>query len=110
MSALALSNKKWLLEAQVEPGQNAFDLQPDEIKQDLLNGILKLRERNLLKRNAEIRFLLEDSDEADTRVYQLAAGKTISALSRLQRMLSPKPPGEHQSLRGSTYLENTVLT
>jgi DNA primase len=104
-SLLTLNNRKWLMEAQVDPAQDAFDLQPDEVEQDLLNGLLKLRERNLRRRNVEIRFLLEDTDQADARVYQSEISKTIMALARLQRMLSSKPIGEDPSLSGAGNLE-----
>jgi len=89
-----LRNTKWLLEAQVDPGQDIFDLDAGEIKQDMLNSLLKLRERNLLRKNAEIRFLLEDADAADTRLYRQAAAETITALSRLQRTISARLPSD----------------
>jgi DNA primase len=108
MSLLTLNNKKWLMEAQVDPAQDAFELQPDEIEQDLVNSLLKLRERNLRRRNVEIRFLLEDADQADARLYQGETGKTITALSRLQRILASRPVGENQSLSGAANLETAV--
>jgi DNA primase len=95
-SWLTLRNTKWLLEAQVDPAQDIFDLEPDAMKQDLLTSLLKLRERSLLRQNAEIRFLLEDADEADARLYRHTTSKTIVALSRLQRMLSSRSSGEGQ--------------
>jgi len=108
MSLLTLNNKKWLMEAQVDPAQDAFDLQPDEIQQDLVNGLLKLRERNLRRRNLEIRFLLEDADQADVRLYQRETGKTATALSRLQRILASRPVGENPSPSGAVNLEAAV--
>lgn len=89
-----LRNTKWLLEAQVDPGQDVFDLDAGEIKQDMLNSLLKLRERSLLRKNAEIRFILEDADAADTRLYRQAAAETITALSRLQRTISARLPSD----------------
>jgi hypothetical protein len=108
MSLLTLNNRKWLMEAQVDPAQDAFALQPDEIQQDLANSLLKLRERNLRRRNIEIRFLLEDADRADARLYQRETSKTITALSRLQRILASRPVGENPSLSGATNLETAV--
>ncbi len=110
VSTLTLQNRKWLLEAQVEPGQDAFDPKPDEVKQDLVNGMLRLRERNLLKQNAEMRFLLEDADEADARLYQQATVETITALSRLQRILGSRPATEHRSQSGSTDRDSAILS
>jgi DNA primase len=95
-SLMTLANTKWLLEAQVERGQDAFDLKPDEVKKDLLLSLLKLRERSLLRKNTELRFLLEETDETDARLYQRATGATITALSRLQRTMSSWPSGETQ--------------
>lgn len=95
--AVTIRNRRWLLEAQVEPGQDVFDLEPNDAKQDLVNSLLKLRERRLLKRNAEIRFLLEDADKVDARLYQEATGKTIAALSGLQRAITSKPINDRQS-------------
>ena len=93
-SSLTLHNTKWLLEAQVEPGQDIFDLEPGQVKQDTLNSLLKLRERSLLRKNAEIRFLLEDVNDADTSLYRQAAAETIMALSRLQRTISSRVPSD----------------
>ena len=94
---LALHNKKWLVDAQVEPGQDVFELRPDEIQQDLLNSLLKLRERSLKRRSAEIRFLLEDADEFDARLYQRT---TSEALGRLQRKLSSGSSSESSTTNG----------
>jgi DNA primase len=96
---LALHNKKWLVDAQVEPGQDVFELRPDEIQQDLLNSLLKLRERSLKRRSAEIRFLLEDADEFDARLYQRT---TSEALGRLQRKLSSGSSSESSTTNGPT--------
>jgi len=85
-----LQNRKWLLEAHVEPGQDAFDLEPDEFKHNLLVSVLKLRERNLQRRNTEIRFLLEASDHADIRTLYHTTFEISAALSRLQRKLVEK--------------------
>jgi hypothetical protein len=85
------------LEAQVDPGQDAFDPKPEDLRQDLLASMLKLRERRLRKQNAELRFLLEDAEKADVRVYQQATGETIGALSRLQRAMSSRS-SEHQTV------------
>lgn len=110
VSTLTLQNRKWLLEAQVAPGQDAFDPKPEQVKQDLVNGMLRLRERNLLKQNAEMRFLLEDADEADARLYQQTTVETIMALSRLQRTLGSRPVSEHQSQSGSADRESAILS
>jgi DNA primase len=90
-SPLTLRNRRWLFEAQVEPGQDVFSLRPDELRQDLLYGLLKLRERALLRQNAEIRFLLLDAEPTDVRLYQGVASEKISALARLQRILTARP-------------------
>lgn len=97
-SPLTLDDQKWLMEAQVDPGQDVFDLNPEERMQDFLHSLLKLRERHLLKQNAELRFLLEDGDKADARLYQQATGETIAALSRLQRTIASRLAGEQQSV------------
>ncbi len=97
-SPLTLDDQKWLMEAQVDPGQDVFDLNPEERMQDFLHSLLKLRERHLLKQNAELRFLLEDADKADARLYQQATGETIAALSRLQRTIASRLAGEQQSV------------
>ncbi len=96
-ASLTLRNRRWLLEAQVDPGQDAFDPKPEDLRQDLLASMLKLRERRLRKQNAELRFLLEDAEKADVRVYQQATGETIGALSRLQRAMSSRS-SEHQTV------------
>jgi DNA primase len=97
-SSLTLHDKKWLLDAQVELGQDIFELRPDEMQQDLLNSLLRLRERNLKRRNAEIRFLLEDAEEAEVRLYQRATSETGAALLRLQQWIISGSSGEHQPL------------
>ena len=98
MPLLTLDNTKWVLEAQVQPGQDVFDLRPEEITQDLVNAFLKLRERNLRNKNLELRFLLADARETDARLYQQSITETIKALSRLQRILVARPASEPQSL------------
>ena len=99
-ASLTLRNRRWLLEAQVDPGQDAFEPKPEDLIQNLLASMLKLRERRLRKRNAELRFLLEDAEKADVRVYQQATGETIGALSRLQRAMSSRSVSTDQSLSG----------
>jgi DNA primase len=96
-SSSTLHNRKWLLEAQVDPAQDAFRLRQEDLVQDLLHSLLKLRERSLLQRNAELRFVLEDVDRSDAHVYQQATSKTIAALSRLQRIISSRLSGENQA-------------
>lgn len=96
-SALALRNKRWLLDAQVELGQDVFELRPDEMQQDVFNSLLRLRERNLKRRSAEIRFLLEDAEEADAHLYQRATSETGAALLRLQHWIISGSPKEHQT-------------
>jgi DNA primase len=106
ITSMTLEDTRWLLEAQVQPGQDAFNLEPNAVKQDLLTNLLKLRERSLRKQNTEIRFLLEDADTTEARLYQQATSRTITALSRLQRIISNEhfsqpggaPSGEMQSL------------
>jgi DNA primase len=98
MPLLTLDNTKWVLEAQVQPGQDVFDLRPEEITQDLVNAFLKLRERHLRNKNLELRFLLADAKETDARLYQQSITETIKALSRLQRILVARPASEPQSL------------
>jgi DNA primase len=97
---LTIRNRSWLMEAQVQPGRDAFDLKPDEATQDLLNSCVKLRERNLRKRNTEIRYLLEDADDTEARLYQTATIENIKALSRLQRFLVSGASNPHQASRG----------
>jgi DNA primase len=97
MPLSTLHDTKWLLEAQVKAGQDIFDLGPDEIKQDLLNGLLRLRERNLQRRNTEIRFLMEEADETEGRLYQRATSETGAALLRLHRRIIAGPSGEPQT-------------
>jgi hypothetical protein len=87
VSSLTIRNRKWLQEAQVQPGQDAFDVRPEEVLEHRVNGLLKLRERNMRQRNAEMRFLLEDAGADEGRMYRKAIGETIVALSRLQRLL-----------------------
>ncbi len=91
MTTVTLRNTKWLLEAQVEPGQDAFTPAPDQAEQDLINGILKLRERNLQRQSAEIHFLLQESSYAEARAYLQATNEISAALSRLHRRLLPRP-------------------
>ncbi len=88
MPSLTLHNQKWLLDAQAEPGQDAFDLRPEESKQDFMNSLLRLRERNLRRRSIEIRFLLEEATEAEARLYRHATSETSAALLQLHRKLS----------------------
>lgn len=109
-SPLTLDNKRWLLEAQVEPGQDVFDLKPDDRAEDLLNSLLKLRERSLLRQNAELRFLLEDADETEIQLYRNATSETITALSRLQRMISSRQSGEKQSITNTLYRQDQTQT
>jgi DNA primase len=90
MSSLTLHNTKWLLEAQVEPGQDAFAPPPDQAQHDLVNALLKLRERNLQRQNAGIRLLLKDTENANERTYRQAISKIGSALAQLQRKLVEK--------------------
>ncbi len=99
-SSLTLQNEKWLLEAQVQPGQDIFDLRPDEIRIDLTQSLLKLRERYLLRQNTALRFLLQESDPTDVRHYRQATSETILALSRLQRKMSARISAQ-QPLAGS---------
>jgi hypothetical protein len=99
-SSLFIRDKKWLLEAQVDPEQDAFDLQPADIVQDLVNSLLKLREQNLLRRNTEIRFLLEDAEESELKSYQQATAKTITALSQLRRVIGINPARVGDTLLG----------
>ena len=87
-SSVTLQNRKWFVEAQVEPGQDIFYLKPDEEWQDLLRVLLKLRQHRLLRRNAEMRYLLEEADETDARLYQQVIIKTITTLAQLQRAMS----------------------
>jgi DNA primase len=96
-SSLTLHNQKWLQEAQAEPGRDIFDLGPEELMSDLLHSVLKLRERCLLKQNAKLRFLLQDADKVDARLFQQATSEIIAALSRLQRTISSRSSNEHQS-------------
>jgi DNA primase len=98
VSTLTLRNKRWLQEAQVQPGQDAFEVNPDKVTEDLLTGVIKLRERNLRKKNVEIRYLLEEADQAEVRIYQRATGETITALARLQRLLNSGASGETSSM------------
>lgn len=88
MPSLTLRNQKWLLDAQAEPGQDAFDLRPEELQQDFMNSLLRLRERNLHRRSIEIRFLLEEATAVEARLYQHATSETSAALLQLHRMLS----------------------
>jgi DNA primase len=97
LPSLTLQNKKWLLDAHVELGQDAFELKPEEIQQDVFNGLLRLRERNLKQRSAEIRFLLEDVGENDARLYQRATSETGTALLRLQQWIVSGSPGKSQT-------------
>ncbi len=107
-SASALQNPKWLVDAHTEPGQDVFELRPDRFRQDLLNGLLRLRERNLKRRNAEIRFLLEDADQADARLYQQAINATSAALLRLQQRIISGPASEQQTLNSLTDWEKAI--
>jgi DNA primase len=97
-SSLTLQNEKWLLEAQVQPGQDIFDVRPDEIRMDLTQSLLKLRERYLLRQNTALRFLLQESDPMDVRHYRQATSETILALSRLQRKMSARFSTQQQSV------------
>jgi DNA primase len=99
---LTLYNKKWLVDAQMEPGQDVFALRMDEMQQDLVNSLLRLRERKLKRRSADIRFLLEDAGEADARLYQRATKETGAALLRLQQRIISGPTSESQTLNGFT--------
>jgi len=90
LSSLTLQNTKWLLEAQVEPGQDVFAPPPDQAQHDLINALLKLRERNLQRQNAGIRLLLQDADNSDVRTYLYATSEIGAALARLQRKLVEK--------------------
>jgi DNA primase len=94
MAPMMLLNQKWLLEAQMQPGQDAFELRPEEVTEDVLNSLLKLRERKLRKRGTELRFLLEEVDAADARLYRKAIGELTGALARLQRLLISRQSGE----------------
>jgi hypothetical protein len=87
-TSVTVQNRKWFVEAQVQPGQDIFDLQPDEAWQDLIRSLLKLRQQRLLQRNAEMRYLLEDADDDDARLYQQVIITTIEALARVQRAMS----------------------
>jgi hypothetical protein len=107
-SSSALHNRKWLVDAHTEPGQDVFELRPDRLRQDLLNGLLRLRERNLKRRNAEIRFLLEDADQADARLYQQAINATSAALLRLQQRIISGPASEQQTLNSLTDWEKVI--
>jgi DNA primase len=101
-SSMTLQNQTWLLEAQVDPGHDAFDLTQEEQTHDILHSLLKLRERNLRRRNAELRYLLEDADGADARTYQQAFSDTTTALWRLQRVNAARQSGEGQSMQPIT--------
>jgi hypothetical protein len=87
-SSVTLRNRRWFVEAQVEPGQDVFDLNPDEEWLDLLRSLLKLRQQRLLRRNAEMRYLLEEANEQDAQLYEQVITRTIATLARLQRALS----------------------
>jgi DNA primase len=87
-TSVTLQNRKWFVEAQVQPGQDIFDLKPDEAWQDLIRSLLKLRQQRLLRRNAEMRYLLEDADEEDARLYQQVITRTIETLALIQRAMS----------------------
>jgi DNA primase len=87
-TSVTVQNRKWFVEAQVQPGQDIFDLQPDEAWQDLIRSLLKLRQQRLLQRNAEMRYLLEDADEDDARLYEQVIITTIETLARIQRAMS----------------------
>jgi DNA primase len=98
---VTLQNEKWMQEAQVEPGHDIFELRPDEIKVDLVQLLLKLRERRLLNQNARLRFLLEDADAADAHHYRQETNETILALWRLQRAISSTSSPNTQPLEES---------
>jgi DNA primase len=102
MTPMTLHNRKWLLEAQMQPGQDAFDLRPEEVSEDVLNSLLKLRERRLRKHSAELRFLLEEADAADARLYGKAIAELTVALARLQRLLISRQSGEPTTLDPTT--------
>jgi DNA primase len=84
---LAPQNKKWPPDAQANSGQDTLELRPDEIQEDLLNGLFRLRERNLKQRSLNIHFLLEDADKATMRLYQRETNDTNAALLRLQQRI-----------------------
>ena len=84
-------SKKGPPDAQVDPGQDAFELKADEAQQDLIDGLFRLRERNLKRRSIKIHFLLEDADKTALRLYQRATNDTNAALLRLQQRIRLGP-------------------
>lgn len=101
-------DKKWPPDAQVNPSQDAQDSKPEDAGQDLLTGLLRLRERNLKRRSIKIHYLLEDADQAAMRLYQRATSDTHAALLRLQQRMRSGPNGAPSPSNSPTSQEKTV--
>jgi hypothetical protein len=91
-------NKKWPPDAQVDPDQDIYEPQPEEIQQYLVTGLLRLRERNLKRRSENIKYLLEDADNATMRIYQRETSDTQAALLRLHKnyLWAARGSGNHE--------------
>jgi DNA primase len=95
---LTAQNKKWPPDAQVDPDQDTYEPRPEEVQQYLVTGLLRLRERNLKRRSENIKYLLEDADNATLRIYQRETNDTQAALLRLHKnyLWAARGPGNHE--------------
>ncbi len=90
----AIHDRKWLQDAQVRPGQDIFDIQAEEIHQDLLYSILRLRERNLRRRSREVHYLLGEAEASggkEVAAFRQATVDNTLALRRLQQAIASLP-------------------
>jgi hypothetical protein len=104
----APQKKTWPPDAQGNSGQDALELRPDEVQEDLLNGLFRLRERNLKQRSLNIHFLLEDADKDTMRLYQRETNDTNAALLRLQQRIRLGAIDAPSARSNSTNQEKTV--
>jgi hypothetical protein len=74
-----------------------------------LNGLFRLRERNLKQRSLNIHFLLEDADKDTMRLYQRETNDTNAALLRLQQRIRLGAIDAPLAPSNSTNQEETVL-